>query len=203
MTENFEKILKFLHLAERLKNELRNGCTSLNRKESVAEHTWRVALLAILCSPYLDQKINTEKALKIAIIHDLVEIVTGDVPYFSYKYDLAKTSLVNANEIAAIELIKEMLPDDLGNEIYALWHEFDKASSYEAKFVKAIDKMEAQLQFNEMDFIHWKNDDRKYALSGLDEYCKFDSFLTNLKNEIQVESKIKINNFDQIRPNIE
>lgn len=195
--ENPKKILKFLHLAESLKNELRNCCTSTNREESVAEHTWRVALFVILSSKYLDQKINIEKALKIAIVHDIVETITGDTPYFSYKFDPIKQEKIKLEEVKAINKIKKMLPAEVGLEIHELWIEFCMGESYEAKLVRAIDKMEAQIQFNETDLVHWKKDDFAYVRSGLNEYCVFDSFLTAIKNEIQKEScdKIAASNF--------
>ena len=85
MNDDETALLKFIHTAEGLKNELRNGHTSKNKRESVAEHTWRISLMALMCSRFLDHKISVEKALKIAIVHDLAELLTGDKPYFVYE----------------------------------------------------------------------------------------------------------------------
>ena len=65
-------ILQVIALAEKLKYEMRHSWLSNGRQESVAEHTWRMSLMAILVEPYLDQKVNIEKLLKMVIIHDLV-----------------------------------------------------------------------------------------------------------------------------------
>ena len=64
----------------------------------------------------------------------------------------------------------------------------------EAKFVKAIDKIEAQIQHNEMSYMHWNDYDRKYAPNRLDKFCNFDSFLTKFKSLVQEESLQKILN---------
>lgn len=75
-------ILQVIALAEKLKYEMRHSWLSNGRQESVAEHTWRMSLMAILVEPYLDQKVNIEKLLKMVIIHDLVEAEAGDIPAF-------------------------------------------------------------------------------------------------------------------------
>ena len=76
-----------------------------------------------------------------------------------------------------------------------LWKDFEAGESYEAKFVKAIDKMEAQIQHNEMSFLYWNDHDKKHALSYLNESCAFDSFLIKIKDLIQKESSQKMENF--------
>src|SRR6056297_1491823 len=76
------KVLKLLNLAEKLKFELRHSWLSNGRQESVAEHSWRLALMVVLLAPHLGEPVNMEKALKMALIHDLVEAEAGDVPVF-------------------------------------------------------------------------------------------------------------------------
>lgn len=71
-------LLSVSHLAEKLKDELRHQWTSANRQESVAEHSWRLALMLILCCPYINHPIDFRKAITMAVIHDLVEAEAGD-----------------------------------------------------------------------------------------------------------------------------
>ena len=105
------------------------------------------------------------------------------------------------NEKKAIKLLIEKLPKIPKNEILNLWNEFEENITPEAKFVLALDKMEAQIQHNETSFKNWADNDIKYAPTLLDKYCKFDSFLEKFKLIVQEESnkKIKKNSL----PNIE
>jgi len=194
MNNKNQSLLNFIHFAERLKNENRNGRTSSGKQDSVADHTWRVSLMVLVFSSFLDQKISLEKALKIALVHDLAEAVTGDKPYFFYegRKDLEEEKVTQ--ELKAMEYIKDLLPEVVGAELLDLWTEYETGETYEAQFVKAVDKIEAQIQHNEMDYIHWNDFDRKHASTRLDRYCKFDSFLTKIKTLVQKESMSKIAN---------
>jgi putative hydrolase of HD superfamily len=192
MEEIENALLKFLHLSEGLKNELRNGRTSTEKKESVAEHTWRVSLMVFMFSRFLDQKICVEKALKIAIVHDLAELITGDKPYFVYEGHQANKQDKFEQELNAMKHLQSLLPESIGTEFLELWKEYEQGETYEAKFVKAIDKIEAQIQHNEMSYTYWNDYDRKYASTRLDKYCNFDSFLTKVKTLVQEESLQKI-----------
>src|SRR5258705_3693395 len=78
MERQIASILKVLTLAERLKFELRHSYTSSGRQESVAEHTWRMSLMAVLIEPLLKQKVDTARLLKMIILHDLVEAEARD-----------------------------------------------------------------------------------------------------------------------------
>src|SRR6266487_5222640 len=79
MKTQITSILEVLKLAERLKFELRHSYTSSGRQESVAEHTWRMSLMAVLIEPLLKQKIDTARLLKMVILHDLVEAEAKDI----------------------------------------------------------------------------------------------------------------------------
>src|SRR6516162_695574 len=79
MEKQIASILKVLALAERLKFELRHSYTSSGRQESVAEHTWRMSLMAVLIEPLLKQKVDTARLLKMIILHDLVEAEATDI----------------------------------------------------------------------------------------------------------------------------
>ena len=194
-------ILKLLKIAEKLKEELRHSWTSNGRHESVAEHSFRVSLMVILCSPYLDRKVNIEKALKMAIIHDLVEAKVGDIPFFKTPIGSFKEVKRALLEEKAIKEIKESLNEELGTLIYDLFKEFEESKTYEAKLVKALDKMEANIQHNEANISTWVEHDVIHVMSYLDKFCDFDSFLKSFKEEIRKESikKIKSSNFFDIK----
>ncbi len=185
-------LLQFIHFSEGLKKELRNGRISNGNHESVAEHTWRVSLIVLLFSNFLDQKICLERALKISIIHDLAELITGDKPYFVYESQQELKQKKTEEELDAMEHIKKLLPETIGQELMDLWEEYEKGETYEARFVKAIDKIEAQIQHNEMNYQYWNDHDRRYASNRLDKYCEFDSFLNKIKTLVQKESLEKI-----------
>jgi putative hydrolase of HD superfamily len=90
MKQNLLNILEIVKLGEKLKCELRHSWLSDGRQESVAEHTWRVSLMAMLLEPYLDNKLDIVKLLKMIIIHDLVEAEAKDIPAFETLYNKEK-----------------------------------------------------------------------------------------------------------------
>jgi len=186
------KLLSFLHIAEKLKTQKRNGETSLGNKESIADHTFRVALMVMLISPYLDEPINQEKALKIALIHDLVEIVTGDKAYFHYVENPLASEEKRKEELNAIEYLSTLLPPPLSNELKELFFDYIEGRNNEGILVRAIDKIEAQIQHNEANISIWNSYDFKYAFSRLNSYCDFDSFLNKVRIMVQEESRKKV-----------
>ena len=185
-------VLEFIHFAEKLKIEKRRGRTSDGNFEDVASHSWRVALLVMLYHGNLDKKISVEKALKMAIIHDIEEIITGDTPcsILDQAEDLKRKK--EEEEKVAIETIAEMLPSPTSDEILNLWMEYESEVSYESKFVKALDKIEAQIQFNESSFEFWNEYDILNAPTRLNKSCSFDSFLKKIASLVQKESIAKI-----------
>ncbi|MCC5832538.1 MAG: HD domain-containing protein [Chlamydiales bacterium] len=187
-----KRYIEFIHFCESLKNELRNGRTSRGKKESVAEHSWRLAIMAMIFAPRLDKEISLERALKMALVHDLAEAVTGDNPYFLYENNCEMQFFKYEQEFSAMKIMHEKYRTSFSKEIIELWHEFESGASYEAKFIKALDKIEAQIQHNEAGFEIWNDFDIEFSRNGLDKYCQFDSFLTQIKNLVQEESRIKI-----------
>jgi putative hydrolase of HD superfamily len=159
-----DALLQFAHLAERLKCELRHSHTSTGRQESVAEHSWRVLLLAFLMRPYLPVTLNWERLAEMLIIHDLAEARTGDVAIFDPAH-AEKSEL----ERAAIEEFRRMLPPTLGNQIQQLWEEFEAKATPEAQVANALDKLEAQVQHNEAPLSTWLEWEKDYVLRGFTE----------------------------------
>ena len=190
MSAPLQRILQLLHLAENLKFELRHSWLSNGRRESVAEHTWRLALMVMLLAPYLKQPVDEKKALKMALIHDLVEAITGDIPAFTEE-DHQQVNKYE-NECRAIEQIRDILGNELGEELYAIWHEFEDLTSQEAKFVKALDKMECQLQHNEADIDTWNELEKQNIFSLMEPYCNFDPTIKELHDILVIEGKAKL-----------
>ena len=132
MKEQISSILKVLTLAERLKFELRHSYCSSGRQESVAEHCWRMSLMAVLIEPLLKQKIDTARMLKMIIIHDLVEAEATDISALDVLRDPTIRIQKEANEKRAIENLRSMLAETNGQEIYDLFYEFEHKETYEA-----------------------------------------------------------------------
>lgn len=136
-------LLAFLREAERLKSVERTAWTSTGRRESAAEHTWRLCLLAMVLGPELG--VDTGRLLKMCVIHDLGEALGGDVPAIAQDPSVPKSDAERAHLLALVA----PLPDPARREIVELWDEYEAASSPEARAAKALDKLETILQHNQ------------------------------------------------------
>lgn len=184
------EILHFLHRAERLKNELRHSYTSEGRRESVAEHTWRMALMAVLLVPKLDKKVNFEKLLKMIVIHDIVEIDAGDTPVPLMMQHAGMKEEKERREREAIAAVRSAL-GETGAEIEALWNEFEACETAEARIAYALDKLEVQVQHNEADFATWIPVERDLVYARR-PYTRFDPVLDELRAMIETEAEAKM-----------
>jgi putative hydrolase of HD superfamily len=135
-------ILDFLRAAESLKTATRSGWTTAGQQESVAEHTWRLCLMALVLRPAFPD-VDFEKLVKICIVHDLGEAIGGDIPAPEQARRGAAKSGDERRDL--IELLRP-LPQSLRAEITALWDEYEAASSSEARLAKGLDKLETILQ---------------------------------------------------------
>lgn len=191
-----QKILNFLHQAEKLKTVLRHSWLSSGRRESVAEHTWRMALMAMVFYRYLEKKnrLSLEKVLKMVLVHDLSEIYAGDVPAWK-KYRINNKGWKKARhkkELTAISKLVEPLLSVQQKEIMGLWLEFEALKTKEAKFVRALDMIEGNIQHNEAPLKTWnKGDHRIHFTRGVKE-CKYDKFLKAFRELGNKEARIKI-----------
>jgi len=182
-----DALLQFTHLAERLKCELRHSYTSNGRQESVAEHSWRVLLLALLIRPYLPATLNWERLAEMLIIHDLAEARTGDVAIF----DLAHSTKSEA-ERAAIQEFRSMLPAGIGTRIEQLWEEFEAGSTAEAQIANALDKLEAQIQHNEADLSTWLQWEKDHVFRGFADVRHCNASISRLTESVIAEAAEKI-----------
>ncbi len=130
------QIIDFVKEIDQLKSVLRKTRPlGMARYENSAEHSWQVTLAALMLKDYAAQPIEINRVLRMLLIHDLCEIDTGDV--IVYK---AVGSAHEEAEAAATQRILGMLPNNMGDEYVALWHEFEAAESADARFAKALDR---------------------------------------------------------------
>lgn len=136
MTEDFQKITHFIVEIEQLKNVDRKiKPVGVNRYENSAEHSWQIALLALTLLPYAEQQIDSLTVVTMLLLHDIVEIDTGD----KFAYDANHDDY--ENELAAAKRIFALLPKQQATAYLDLWTEFEHANTPEAKFAKAIDRL--------------------------------------------------------------
>lgn len=151
--------LEFIAEADKLKTILRaSPLAAADRRENDAEHSWHLALMVLLLAEYADEPIDVGHAIKLVIIHDMVEIYAGDSPVF----DAAAVVDQVEREIAAAERLFTMLPPDQAGEIRALWDEFEAAQTPEARFCKAMDRLEPML-------LNWLNRGGTWSMPGATE----------------------------------
>jgi putative hydrolase of HD superfamily len=141
MIEHYQAITRFIVEIEKLKRvERRIKPNGLNRFENSAEHSWQISLLALTLMPYAQQKVDALKVITMLLLHDIVEIDTGDK--FAYNADHDDYE----NELLAAKRLFAMLPEAIGEQFLDLWIEFEQAESPEAVFAKGIDRIMPVLQ---------------------------------------------------------
>jgi putative hydrolases of HD superfamily len=139
--ENLEKIFDFLHVVCELKNTKRYGTYDIEA-DSSADHSWRLSLMSFVIADELKLDIDILKAMKIAIVHDLPEAITGDIAYMEIKNGNVTKEEKQKNEIIAMKKLKSLLPEKVGEEIIGLWEEYEYSKTKEGMFIKALDKIE-------------------------------------------------------------
>jgi putative hydrolase of HD superfamily len=136
--------LDFIRHAEQLKDVLRSAHTSRGRHESTAEHSWRLCLMALVFEPEFDA-VDFTRLLKLCIIHDLGEAISGDIPAIEQTADAGKAARERADLIALLTPLDEKRRAGF----LALWDEYENATSIEAMLVKGLDKLETIMQHNQ------------------------------------------------------
>ena len=144
--DDLEGRIEFLRRAEGLKDTLRSAYTSQGRVESVADHTWRLCLFVVTFADLMPD-VDALKLLKMCLLHDLGEVVDGDIPAPEQANQPSKSD----KERRDFESVIETLPDALRAEFLELWDDYEHARSTEATSAKAIDKLETILQHNQGD----------------------------------------------------
>ncbi|WDG09624.1 HD domain-containing protein [Vibrio campbellii] len=152
--ERLEKQLALLIELDQLKSVLRRTrVKSADRRlENSGEHSWHVALMAVLMQEHANAPIDIARVMKMLLIHDVVEIDAGD----TFVYDVAASKEQEEKELKAAERLFGMLPSDQGDELFALWKEFEAAQSDDAKYAKALDRLIPMLLNYHNDGQSWK-----------------------------------------------
>ena len=187
--EAAERLLDFLPLAERLKRELRHSWLSDGRRESVAEHTRFVALVALLANGRLERPVRLDRVLAMVLVHDLAEAEAGDVPFFETGDRRAGKA---ARERAAMDRIAAMLPAPEGETVLGLWLEFEEGETPEARFARALDHLEVQAQHNLAELSTWEPVEHDLVYTKMDERCAHDAFLRALCAGIRARAEEKM-----------
>jgi putative hydrolases of HD superfamily len=137
------KQLEFIHEIDKLKYiQRKTRLFNSNRHENDAEHSWHLAMMALVLAEHANANIDLLKVLKMVLIHDIVEIDTGD----TFLFDVAKNHKNTNEEILAAQRIFGILPADQAEEMVAIWKEFEEGESPEARFAKTLDRLEPVLQ---------------------------------------------------------
>lgn len=138
-SEKLKKQIEFIIVIDEMKNVLRrNLLVDGSRRENDAEHSWHLAVMAMILEEYSADKVDISKVLKIALVHDLVEVYAGD----TFAYDVKGNEDKLDREIIAAEKLFGMLKDGQGDEIRALWDEFEAKETPESKYANAIDRLQ-------------------------------------------------------------
>ena len=181
-----EGILAFLKDVERLKSTLRHSWLSSGRRESVAEHSWRLAVMAIVLS---DEFPDTDicRVMKMVIIHDFGETYFGDTPSFKkYKGDKHKI------EQKSVKKLIKPLSLKVQKELLTIWTEFEAGTTKEAKLALALDKLEVLIQHNEAKLSSWTKVEYSYNLTCSWKNMEFDPFTKAFRAEIDKQIRKKI-----------
>lgn len=133
----FTQVVQFLMELDKLKSVYRkNKLLNNTRHENTAEHSWQFAMAAMSFAPYI-KSVDIQRVIKMALLHDVVEIDAGDVMV----YDLAARAAVQEHEIKAAERIFALLPEPQSSEFLSLWKEYEAGESQDAKFANALDRV--------------------------------------------------------------
>lgn len=177
-------LLAFLRHAERLKTVTRTAWTSEGKQESTAEHTWRMALFALSLRPWFPE-LNFERVLAITLVHDLGEAINGDI-----------SAVLQAGAPPKLEQERRDLltllapaPSAVRDALLVLWEEYNAAATPEAKFVKAVDKLETVLQHNQgrnpADF------DYAFNLPYGQAYTSYHPLIAQIRAELDADTRAR------------
>ncbi|MGM0215549.1 HD domain-containing protein [Enterococcus sp. AZ109] len=182
--EIINKILYFITESEKLKETKRFAFKSDGEPESTAEHTWRLTLFVALFSTFYPE-VNKKEALEIALIHDLAELKTGDIPAIDNVNPEEKAE----QEVLAFKSLTALLPTEMADHYNRLFIDYQLGRTKEARLVKALDKAETILQHvqgeNPIDFNY------QFNLDYGKEYFS-DAFLNELRRKLDQSTLDKI-----------
>ena len=179
------KFLDIINVAEKLKDTTRHCYTSGGRHESVAEHSWRAALMAYFLKDEFPEA-DMDKVIKMCLIHDLGEAFTGDIPAFD------KTKQDEEVEEALLNQWVKTLPVEYAGEMTALYEEMAERETLEAKIYKAIDSLEAVIQHNESAIETWIPYEYELNMTYGNDKVAFSEYLKELRQAVLEDTIQKI-----------
>ena len=182
---NPRELIDTLSVAEKLKCTLRHCYTSSGRIESVAEHSWRLALMALLVSDNFPEA-DMNKVIRMCLIHDLGEAFTGDIPTFE------KTGAHEEEEFSRLMNWVNSLPEPYCHSFADLFQEMAARESLEAKIFKSLDNMEAVIQHNESDIATWLPLEYDLQLTYGEKNVAFSPYMQKLKAAANADTLQKI-----------
>ena len=147
-----EQQLAFILEIDKVKKIFRqNYLADASRRENDAEHSWHIALMAILLKEYAAKEVDVSKVMTMVLIHDLVEIDAGD----TYAYDEVGAATKEEREKCAADRIFGLLPEDQGKYFRALWDEFEEYETADARYAHLLDNFQPFLLNNAAGGISW------------------------------------------------
>lgn len=178
-----QTLVDFMGVLEKLKCNTRHSWTSSGRHESVAEHCWRISIMALLLKDSFPS-VDMQKVLTMCLIHDWGEAVTGDIPAF------LKTDGDEEAEYNALESLVSLLPQK--QEYGELFAEMRERRTDEARLWKALDMLEALIQHNEADISTWLPLEDELQLTYGQDECQAFEFTKALRAIVYEDSKAKL-----------
>ncbi|RFC53406.1 HD domain-containing protein [Brumimicrobium aurantiacum] len=152
-SENLLKQIEFIKEIDKIKYiQRKTKLFNSDRRENDAEHSWHLAMMALVLSEHSNENIDILKVIKMVLIHDIVEIDAGD----TFIYDTNKDHVNTEEEQKGAERIFGILPKSQADEFIQIWKEFEAGESNEAKFAKSLDRLEPLLQNVSNDGGTWK-----------------------------------------------
>ncbi|MBR5992802.1 MAG: HD domain-containing protein [Lachnospiraceae bacterium] len=179
------KYLEVLHTIEKLKDTTRHCYTPGGRHESVAEHSWRITMMAYFLKDEFNN-VDFDKVIKMCLIHDLGEIFTGDIPSFD------KSAADESKEERFLTDWVNSLPEPYKTEMNDLYAEMEARVTTEARIYKALDNLEAVISHNESDLSTWIEKEYTLNLTYGDDKVAFSDYLTRFRALVREETERKI-----------
>ena len=151
--ERLKQQIRFIVEIDKVKNIFRQTyLADGKRKENDAEHSWHLALSAVLLKEHMEEDVDLTRVMIMVLIHDLVEIDAGD----TYAYDTAGAATKREREVKAADRIFGLLPEDQGRYFRELWDEFEEYESADAKFAHLLDNFQPLLLNDASEGISWE-----------------------------------------------
>ena len=181
------RLLEILSVAERLKDTTRHCCTSQGRRESVAEHSWRAALMAYFLRDEFPEA-DMDRVIRMCLLHDMGEAFTGDVPTFE------KSAADEQREAQLLDQWVGSLPEEYAGELREMYAEMAALTTPEARIYKAIDSLEALIQHNESPLESWLPLEYDLQMTYADARMEFSPYMKALRQTVREDSIQKIEN---------